>query len=394
MRFFILFFLLFFAFPANATEPPIKIGEINSYGRIAAFTLPYKNGLQLAVAEINASGGVLGRPLELISRDDDSKPQNAVRFAEDLVQNEKVDVLFGGAYSNIALALSDYARQNKVLLFIPQGMSDVLTMANGHRYCFRLRSNSYMNAQIMAEEAAKLPAKRWATIAPNYEFGQSFVKNFKAALSARRPDVEFVSEQWPAVGKLDAGTTLQVISRSNPEAIFNATFAADLAALVREGNARGFFKDKSVVSVLTGDPEYMEPLGSDVPEGWIVTGYPWQDITDKRHSKFIRDYQAKFKERPAMASLIGYSAVKMIAAAITKAGSTDTESVVNALENLSVELPEGMITMRGMDHQSDMGVWVGKIVNEKGKPKMTGWTYKPGKPYLPPESLVHEMRKE
>ncbi|HPE02665.1 MAG TPA: ABC transporter substrate-binding protein, partial [Burkholderiaceae bacterium] len=190
---------------------PIRIGEINSYSTIPQFTVPYRMGWQLAVEEVNAAGGLLGRKVEVISRDDAGKPEDAVRLAAELVSGEKVSLLTGTFLSNVGLAVSDYAARNKVLFVAAEPLTDALVWEKGNRYTFRLRPSTYMQAAMLVEEAAKLPAKRWAIIAPNYEYGQSAVANFKALLKARRPDVEFVAEQWPALGKLEAGATVQAI---------------------------------------------------------------------------------------------------------------------------------------------------------------------------------------
>jgi branched-chain amino acid transport system substrate-binding protein len=253
---------------------PIRIGEINSYSAIPSFTLPYRNGWQLAIEEINARGGVLGRKLEVISRDDAGKPQDAVRIAGELLDEQKVDILAGGYLSNVGLALSDFALQRKCLYIAGEPLSDALVWEKGNRTCFRLRPSTYMQAAMLVEEAAKLPAKRWVSVAPNYEYGLSTVKWFKLLLSTRRPDVAFVAEQWPALGKIDAGATTAALAEARPDAILNVTFGPDLTNFVRQGNTRGLFEGRSVVSVLTGEPEYLDPLGDEAPEGWIVTGYP------------------------------------------------------------------------------------------------------------------------
>jgi len=128
------------------------------------------------------------------------------------------------------------------------------------------------------EEAAKLPAKRWATIAPNYEYGQSAVSMFKKLMSEKRPDIQWVDEQWPPQGKIDAGPVVQAVAAANPEAILNVTFGADLVKLVREGTPAACSRTDAVVSFLTGEPEYLDPLKEETPAGWIVTGYPWYSI--------------------------------------------------------------------------------------------------------------------
>jgi branched-chain amino acid transport system substrate-binding protein len=235
-------------------QAPIRIGEINSYSAIPQFTLPYKQGWQLAVEEINASGGLLGRKVEVIARDDAGKPEDALRHAIELTSQEKVDVLAGGFLSNVGLALADHALRTKRLFVASEPLTDAIVWDKGNRYTFRLRASTYMQAAMLVEEAAKLPAKRWATLAPNYEYGQSAVASFKELLKAKRPDVEFVGEQWPALGKIDAGSSLSALMQSKPDAIFNVTFGADLAKLVREGNQRGIFPKVPVVSMLSGEP--------------------------------------------------------------------------------------------------------------------------------------------
>ena len=130
---------LLVASAAYAQQEPIRIGEINSYSAIAAFTHPYRNGWQLAVEEINAAGGVLGRKLEVVSRDDGGKPEDAVRVAGELVGNEKVVMLAGTFLSNIGLAVGDFAKQNKVLFLAAEPLTDAMVWAKGNHYVFRLR---------------------------------------------------------------------------------------------------------------------------------------------------------------------------------------------------------------------------------------------------------------
>ncbi len=379
---------------AQASEP-VRIGEINSYSSIPAFTLPYRNGWRLAVEEINAAGGVLdGRPLEVISRDDGGKPGEAVRLANELVQREGVDLLAGTFLSHVGLAVADYAKQRQVLFVASEPLTDALTWSQGNRYTFRLRPSTYMQAAMLAEEAAKLPATRWVTVAPNYEYGQSAVEIFKALLSEKRPDVEFVGEQWPALFKLDAGPTVQALARAEPDAIFNVTFASDLSKFVREGETRGLFEGRPVVSLLTGEPEYLDPLGAETPEGWIVTGYPWYAIDTPEHRAFVERYQARFGEPPAMGTVVGYNTILAIAAAVEAAGGTDTEALVEAMKDLRFDTPIGPITFRAADHQSTMGAWVGRTAVRDGRGVMVDWRYVDGSEVLPPPEEARAMRPE
>ncbi|CAO3413538.1 ABC transporter substrate-binding protein [Azospirillum doebereinerae] len=378
---------------ASAQTGPIRVGEINSYTGLPAFTIPYRQGWQLAVEEVNARGGLLGgRKLEVISRDDAGKPDDAVRVAQELLSNEKVELLAGTYFSHIGLAVADFAARNKIPFVAAEPLTDAITWSKGNRYTFRLRPSTYMQASMLVEEAAKLPAKRWATVAPNYEYGQSAVTWFKQLLKEKRPDVEFVAEQWPAQGKLEAGPTVQALAASKPDAIFNVTFGADLAKLVREGEGRGLFKNRSVVSLLTGEPEYLDPMKDEAPEGWIVTGYPQEQIDTPEHKAFRDAYTARFKEAPRQGSVVGYATLTAIAAAVEKAGSTDPEKLVEALSGLSISSPFGPVVFRASDHQATMGAYVGTTTVKDGRGVMKDWRYADGAAYLPGDEAVRALR--
>lgn len=375
-----------------SAQTPIRIGEINSYSAMPQFTQPYKQGWQLAVEEINAAGGLLGRKVEVIARDDAGKPEDALRHAIELTSQEKVDVLAGGFLSNVGLALADHAAKNKRLFVASEPLTDTLVWDKGNRYTFRLRPSTYMQAAMLVEEAAKLPAKRWATLAPNYEYGQSAVASFKALLKAKRPDVEFVGEQWPVLGKIDAGSSLSALMQSKPDAIFNVTFGADLAKLVREGNQRAIFPKIPVVSMLSGEPEYLEVLKDETPKGWIVTGYPWDQIDTKEHATFAANYYRKYKENPKVGSVVGYATMQAIFAGIQKAGSTNNEKLVLAMRGLKFSTPFGPAEFRAIDQQSTMGAFVGKLDVRGNQGSMTQWRYADGKNYQPTDAYVKSRR--
>jgi branched-chain amino acid transport system substrate-binding protein len=376
---------------AGAADP-IRIGDINSYKGLPAFTIPYKQAVDLAVEQINAKGGVLGRPLEVVSRDDQGKPGEAVRYAEELFGRENVVMVTGSFYSHVGLALAAYAAQKQRVYLAAEPLADSLIWQEGNRYTFRLRPSTYAQASMLAEEAAKTGAKRWATIAPNYAYGKDAVAAFKEALKQRVPDVEFVGEQWPALGKIDAAAEVQALEALKPDGIYNVTFGGDLARFVREGNLRELFKDRTMLGLLTGEPEYLDPLGEEAPADWIVTGYPWDQIESPEHKAFVEAYQAKYGDYPRLGSLVGYNTILSIAAAIEKAGSTETEAIVEAFKGLELDTPSGPITYRALDHQSTMGAWVGKTAVQDGKGVMVDWRYEKGDDYMPADEVVKKLR--
>jgi branched-chain amino acid transport system substrate-binding protein len=229
-------------------------------------------------------------------------------------------------------------------------------------------------------------------VAPNYEYGQSAVASFKALLKAKRPDVEFVEEQWPALGKLEAGATIQALAAAKPDAIFNVTFGADLTKFVREGNQRGLFESRAVVSMLSGEPEYLDPLKDETPVGWIVTGYPWDQIKTPAHQKFVQAYQKRFNDTPRLGSVVGYTTFMAIAEGLKKAGSTDPDKLIVALRGMSMDTVFGPITFRSIDQQSTFGAFVGKLDLKGNKGVMIDWRYADGKDYMPADAGVKKKR--
>jgi branched-chain amino acid transport system substrate-binding protein len=144
-----------------AAQQTIKIGELNSYKAFSAFLDPYKKGMALALEEINSKGGVLGKKLEVIIRDDGTNPGEAVRVADELVTREGVKILAGSFLSNIGLAVANYAGQKKVFYLAGEPLTDKIVWQDGNKYTFRLRPSTYMQtAMLVAAAVAGLPQLR------------------------------------------------------------------------------------------------------------------------------------------------------------------------------------------------------------------------------------------
>ncbi|MBD1588167.1 ABC transporter substrate-binding protein [Pseudomonas typographi] len=381
--------------PSAWAEDVIKIGEVNSYKSQPVFTDGYKKGMQLAIDQINAQGGVAGKKLELLTRDDNANPGDAIRQVEDLINREHVDVLAGAFYANIGTALADYAKQKKRFVLVTEALSDNIVWSAGNRYTYRLDASTYMLTAALVDEAVRLHKKRWALVYPNYEFGTAAASAFKTLLKARQPDVEFVTEQAPPFGKVDAGSLVQALVDAKPDALFNALFGADLAKFVREGTTRELFGEQlPVLSIITGQPEYLEPLKDEIPPNWTVTGYPWYSIDTPAHKAFVAAYQAKYgKENLRFGSIIGYAAVQSIAAGIEAAGGkADSESLANAFAGLNLTTPDGPLQFRASDHQATWGLYVGKLAVQDGAGVMVDTQYKPGLGLLPSDDEVRKLR--
>jgi branched-chain amino acid transport system substrate-binding protein len=356
--------------------------------------VPYRNAIQLAQDEINAKGVLGGRKIEFVFRDDGGTTGDAARVADELVTRENVAFLVGTFLSNVGLAVADYANQRKVLFLASEPLSDAITMAQGNRYTFRVRPSTYMLTKMLVEAVKDRKVNRWAIVAPNYEYGQSAAENFKRLIKEVNPKAEIVAEQYPALGKVEAGATVNALAQAKPDAIFNVLFGPDLAPFVREGNTRGLFEGRTVASLLTGEPEYLLPLGDETPEGWIVTGYPWEQVDSPRHKAFVEAYRKRFNDTPRLGSLLGYVVAYMVRDLIDKAGSTDTEKLIATFEDMQFDTVVGPVTMRGLDNQSTFGIWVGETTLKGRQGAMKNARYVDGASVMFPEPEVKAARKD
>ncbi|MDD3029402.1 MAG: ABC transporter substrate-binding protein [Alphaproteobacteria bacterium] len=382
-------------FAADAPKEPIKIGEINSYKAVPLYTENYRRGWTLAVEEINAAGGIHGRKVKVIDRDDLGTPGEALRVAQELTLNEKVDILTGCMFGNICIALGDYAKQNKMPLIRLFGDFELPETQRENDYAFGLYS-LFVTARAPAAYLADkhIDVTRWASIAPNYAYGHQAAQIFSTYLAKQNPKVQWLPTYWFPVGKLDAAATIGAIQRKRVDGVFNCSFASDVSQLVRVSTRRGFAKGKTIVSLETGMPESMNTLGTEVPEGWIMTGYPSEQIKTAEHKAFVDRYKKRWGKTPGWMSLNGYNVYKFIFAAMEKAPSLKPQDIVRAMEDgLTIQSPIGKLEMRAADHISTQGIWVGVSHVEKGHPMLKDWEYYPGDRLLIDGSKVNPLQK-
>lgn len=374
---------------------PIRIGEINSYSAPAliGFTTAYKKGLEFALARINAAGGVLGRPIEILFRDDGFIPEDAARHAETLIRDEKVDLIMGTFNSDVALAVAAVADREKTLFWAGEPRSDALVWEPGSRYVFRLRTTQSMMTKMLVERVAAMPQRRWGLVGTTYPAGLRFQKVMKDAFAVARPDIEWIGECIHDMKgyRFDVERTLDWIDEVKPEALFAPVLGPDMVTFAREGNRRGTWSRCVIVNPLAGEPEYMLPLGADAPENWLVLGYPGEDDPRPANQKFCADFRAWSGEAPTLGVLLGEMLLTMLVQAIERAGSTETEAMCTAFEGLESDTPMGRIRIR-TDHQSTMGGWVGMLTRRDGQAAMRDWEFCEGSRFLPSEEEGMAMR--
>ena len=360
---------------------PIKIGEINSYSGVATvYTFPYKEGLALAIKEINDAGGVLGRPLEFVHRDDKLKPDEAVKAARELVLQDKVDFLAGCISSSVGLAISAYAKDAKMLYFATHCQTSRLTWDDGHRYVAHTTNNVNQYVRVAARKASTLPIKKWANISPDYEYGHNMWEEFSTYLKKLKPDVEFVQLNWPKLGETDHSSYITALLQSGAEGLFSSVWGAQSIAFVKQARPFGLFEKMRFVAPSVGNPDELDPLGKEAPVGAIATPFAWYDSgLQKLHPK-LADWSKKYTEwaktkglkdpQPKLGASWGYASAYIIAEAIKRAKSTDTDKVIGVLsEGFEMDFPWGKVVMRGCDQQALPPQWIGVVkLDAQGKP--------------------------
>jgi branched-chain amino acid transport system substrate-binding protein len=363
---------------ANAADS-IKIGfPIPMSGFAAVYGMPILKGAEMAVQEINANGGVLGRKLELLERDSKANADEAVRVSRELIIKDNVDFLVGTLTSAEAPAVSTVAKENKTILIAPASETMMLTDAEHiHPYIFRIATNTDIEGSTGAAELAKWKdVKTVATISPDYAYGRDVEAAFVATLKKLRPDITIVDQQWPKLGEPDFTAFITAQMSKKPDAIHCSLFAGDFVTFAKEAAGLGYFKavDNRVVDGAdVGTTDEAQALGNDYPYGIIGNGYDpviWGGANEPpAHKKFIEDLKKFTGAQYASGwSVVGYESIYALAAGIKKAGDTKSDDVSKALEGLSWDTPVGKRTFSVKSHETFSPQYWGTMVKEAAYP--------------------------
>ncbi|NND64394.1 MAG: ABC transporter substrate-binding protein [Gammaproteobacteria bacterium] len=352
----------------------------------------WKNGWTMALEEINASGGVLGRPLEVISRDTRGDPSDALQVANDLVSRDQVVMLYGSLYDHVNLAMSNFARNHQILYFSPAGGTLKLTGEEWHDLYFQYQPpiSGWIGPIVDKKEVST--ANRWAVVSANYEFGRSLVDEFQTRMEQVNPDFEFVEKQWFPIFKLDAGSVAQVLSQTEVDGLFVLAFESDYVKFVREGRKRNLFENKVIVAPVGGHPGYIRQLGEEAPVGWWSTGYPVEQFNKPGLVSFREKYQSRYDGLPDMFAQFGYVTLHFITDAMEKTGSTDSHLVAEMLRTTTFDTLDGPLSFREFDGASSYGMWIGKTGFYDELPTIVDWEFVDPVPYLRSREELMKLR--
>ena len=367
------------ALPMTAVaKEPIKIGfPIPLSGPTAVYGEPILKGAQMAVSEINAKGGVLGRKLELLPRDSKASADEAVRLSRELIIKDNVDFLVGTLTSAEAPAVSTVAKENQIVFIAPTSKSTILTdAAHIHPYIFRISSNTDVEGLAGATLMARWKnVKTVATIAPDYAYGHDSINAFIKALAKLRPDIKIVDQEWPKLGEADFTPFITAQMSKKPDAVYCSLFAGDFVTFVKEGTPRGYFKaidNRMIDPAEVGTTDEAQALGKDYPYGILADAYDpviWPGNEPAAHKTYIADLKAFTHAKYASGwSIVGYESIYALAAGIKKAGDTKSEDVSKALAGISFPTPVGERSFSVKSHETFSPEYWGVMVKDPNYP--------------------------
>jgi branched-chain amino acid transport system substrate-binding protein len=385
--------------PSLAEEKPIKIGLLYSLsGMAAVVTQGTVIGHEIAAEEINAKGGILGRKIEYVVRDDKLKPGEAVKEFRRMVTRDTVDFVMGVISSGVALAVSEVAKEMKVLFVDSIAQTSALTEEQGHPYVVRTTTNSTIIGRSAAMAAAKGRWKKYYFIGPDYEWGHVVNSDFWEFLQRKKDGVEKVGELWPKLGERDFSSHITTILNAKPDAVFSSLWGGDLIAFIKQANTYGFFDKVQFVSTGSGDLDILKPLGAEMPDGILATFLYAFDLPVQGKEQKNQEFVTKFKERagyePKTGDVLGYMATYMVTEAITRAGSTNTEALIKALRGGNFNTLLGDVMIRDFDGQSTFGNNVGYTYTDPSFPfkRLKDITRAEGNEVLHTKEEVEQLR--
>jgi len=343
-----------------AVKGPIKVGyQAILSGTLAGYGEFHKMGVQMAVEEINARGGIAGQKVDMEFRDSTTKPDEAIKNARYFVDSWGADFLGGIDSSGQALALAPIMSQLDRVLMVTHAATEKLTedfvYKQGVRQIFRICMPTYNDGHAAAFLAKDFPAVKWSTVSPKYEYGFTCWKMFQDTLKKVKPGVEFVAESWAPFGTTDFRSHINTIMDAKPDGLYSTEWAGELISFVKQAKEAGLFEKVKYVMLPVGAAmDVLEGLGKDMPDNiWISARYR---------------FQKRWNHYPAYVSETGYSTLYAFKAAVEKAGSKDTKAVIAALEGMEMSSPAGRRLFRKEDHQAIYDVPWGKTKTDPKYP--------------------------
>jgi branched-chain amino acid transport system substrate-binding protein len=347
--------------PSSFAANTIKIGMVDTYtGPASTYTLDVLDGFKLAVEKMNAKGGVLGAKIEYTTRDEKFKPDIGLAMAKELVMKERVNVLVGTINSGTALAVSDFAKKEKIPFFVTYSKSEKIIGEKGHHYVFNMNENTEMAGRAAAVGLSKKPFVKYWIAGDDYEYGHAIADAVWNNLKRLNPKVQKVGESWWKVGEPDFTPYITQIVAAKPDFIIVATGGSGMVNFQKAAKATGLAQRIPFYQHTANELGTLMPQGKDAPEGVYGTAnYLFYFPDTPANKAFADEFFKTYKRYPKASALVGYMTAQFIAEGYKKAGKVDGEALIKALEGLKLDSPVGPLSIRACDHQLELPTYFG-----------------------------------
>jgi branched-chain amino acid transport system substrate-binding protein len=355
-------------FPAPAilaeTRAPLRLGNLNSFtGAIAYSAENNLNGMNLYFDSIG--GSVAGRRVEIIKEDDQFNPQIGLQKAKKLIESDKVDLLVGVQASNVALAVLNYAKQQKAFYIVSGAGTDAITW-DRYPYLFRTSISAYQLSTPMAGYVYDNLGKEIVTTASDYAGGRDVIAEFKAPYIAKGGKV--LKEIWPPLNTTDFSPYLVDIKSINPPVTYDFMPGADAIRFIQQYHEFGLMEKMPLTGFTIIDSLTLKALGKAAVG--VISATTYTDTVDNPESrKFVADYQAKYNALPDIFSDYGYVAARAIdeALKLTDGDTSDKDKLAEAMSKLKFNAPRGPWRMDPVTHNPIQDIHVCQVVEKDGK---------------------------
>ncbi len=370
-------------------------------GTGALYSADQVEAVKLAVEEINAKGGFLGKhKIELFIRDTQTKPDIGVREVKDLILRDKIKAVINDYSSAVAMAVKPIAQEYKVLHIAAISNSENITKINPSPYTFQVVPNSYMQAKAAAVAIAKMANqkgwKEYITIASDYEWGRSTQAEAVKFLKELAPNLTLKKEFWPRLGETQFTSYITGVMALKPDFVFGSLASNDNVAWMEQAKTYGFFEKIPYPGSLISVTELMLQAKT-LPRNIIaLTRAPFfAHMDNPMMADFVKNYRAKYNKFPSDWAVLGYDTVYALKQGVEKARTIETEKVKDAMKGLTVNLTRGKLAFRTIDNQLSCSSYMGTITDD---PKYPFPIYKDiievkGSESERPESEIVEARK-
>lgn len=389
---------MFVIAPSSFAAKVLKIGIVDCYsGPASTYTNDVRDGFKLEVKKINAAGGILGRKIEVFTRDSKFKVDLGLSAAKELIYRENVDIMMGTINSALALAISNLCKKEKVPFFVTFSKSAKITGAKGHRYVFSITENTAIAGKAAAAGLAKKPYKKYWIAGDDYEYGHAIADGVWSNLKKMQPGVELLGQSWWKVGEPDFTPYITAILSAKPDAVIIATGGRDNVPFLKAAKATGFNERVPFFMHTATELSTLKPLGLEAPEGVIGTSnYFFYYPETAANKSFVKNFEEAYNRKPAVGAVYGLLAAKFIFGAYKKAGKVDTEEFIDNVEGMWVNSPVGKITMRAYDHQAMLPMFMGVTKKVAGYDFLvaTDIVTIPGKDVMPSIEEIKKARNQ